>query len=853
MLTPGRRKSFFQSLRSKKDQDKERKRASSFGATSPPHLDTTGAPPVPPLPSGTSPIAAQFTSPPTRLDPAPRGKRLSLIPRKAPPSAWAGASTADDSGVPTGGVSAPAPVAPQPQAGQAPPPPSSATKPLDKRASKTPLGAIQLDDLDSSLALAPELSALDALDRLDAIGADLDLAPLKTPGGRPGAPVGLGSSVNAPPPSAFSSTSSKRASLPAFDKPLPTPTGASSLAPKPGASKHLSLAPRKAGEAPQIDSVAAIKPSVGKMMQSELPPPPGVESSVRSTEPSSASTDSAVRSAPEPKAGSKKKDDGKDNKGAQDVQDAQQDSSSSGADASTSASTQAGYRLPPPAGVETAPLPDLLNRPSAGYDPTGVSKTGNKLTERAADTEEAPRVMGGPRKIQAVEAAADQREDVDAVPQSDRPPLMGGPGKIQAVYDSSQETRADDTPRARDELERPPLMGGPAKIQAVYDSSREAQEGDQSKEDSRENAEDNSKDESEEKKVEETKAAAGETEEMVDDAASDTASEVQPISTDLHNRPLSTSTWASTERLVDDDPRHSSFSDRDRASVLTDFGSPRRLSTDTGHGLLGTPSRSRLPSTQTFGNLPGTTTFGALPRPASLVSPAVGAVEEGDEDEEGGLAAVAEGETAQADARARAVAHDVEGVPETSNDQTRANGGPEERSTPSIATTAPTTPPRIPTALPQTPHTPVPELCTPDDGTPPSQHITTPAPSAPSLASTPAHPSTSPFKATRSVSTPSKPPLSPYSPGGEKRLARPHSPADKEVARIPSLGSLRPVGRRSVSTPIKDERESEEPTLDDFMTLFRQVQGRGKGVSIRAAAAAAEGKEVRGRGVGVAQ
>jgi hypothetical protein len=105
------------------------------------------------------------------------------------------------------------------------------------------------------------------------------------------------------------------------------------------------------------------------------------------------------------------------------------------------------------------------------------------------------------------------------------------------------------------------------------------------------------------------------------------------------------------------------------------------------------------------------------------------------------------------------------------------------------------------------------------------------------------------LKPTRSVSTPSKPLLS-------RSLTRPDSPKEKEVTRVPSTGNLRPVQRRSVTAPMPPKDGEEDPTLDDFMTLFRQVQKRGQGVGIRAAAAAAEGRELKERrpyGIGLGQ
>jgi hypothetical protein len=73
---------------------------------------------------------------------------------------------------------------------------------------------------------------------------------------------------------------------------------------------------------------------------------------------------------------------------------------------------------------------------------------------------------------------------------------------------------------------------------------------------------------------------------------------------------------------------------------------------------------------------------------------------------------------------------------------------------------------------------------------------------------------------------------------------------------VPSTGNLRPVQRRCVTAPMPPKDGEEDPTLDDFMTLFRQVQKRGQGVGIRAAAAAAEGRELKERrpyGIGLGQ
>ncbi|CAK9780553.1 unnamed protein product [Cutaneotrichosporon oleaginosum] len=795
-----RRKSFFQTIGLAKDKDKERKRASSFSAP-PPRFDRD-APPVPPLPNGATPIASQF-APPQRLEPAPPRKRKSLIPRKAPPSAWAGDAT------PAG---APPPVPPIPAAAKPNPP-----APLPRTG---PLGAVQLDDIrGGELPDSPPLqlgagqfSALDALDRLDAIGT-----------------LDLGSSLTQPqqisrvPPSSFASgAASKRNSIPALDKPLPSP----GIAP-PATSKRASLDPRASSGAgfPQIDRSVL---SPGMSLSADIPALP-VKGTRKSVTPETFAPKSAsIRTA-----------------------------SSSSAD-TRATSVQSSYRKPPPSNVEIVPLPDILNRPTAGYAaPAGVDsavsaqegveapKPPAKVAKGAKDMEDAPKppakdtvnaptpvpsrdpelppIMGGPEKIQATFGSAGQQAvESKEKPQTSRaaesqsgpdarapqiPPIMGGPAKIQAVWESShtyREEKAREEAKAREETRTKEETRAKEETKQEAETSKQGDTQAESKPEeskTQETTDDTTSSDDKRAAVDTTPVATGETEEMADDV-SEAASDVQPITTEGLGRArlTSTSTWgASTEQLVDRAPSEPRMS----------FDAPRPVSAFVDRPMsgydgqfLGTPPR--LPSTQTFGNLPGTTTFGALPRPTSIAVP----VEEDEDEPPRTLGAVAESETAQEAAHASVPADEMAPTPSP----------------------LPVTPPRLPAILPPSPG--VPELYTPD-ATPPSQNIHTPAPDHPE-----------PFKPTRSVSTPSKPQL-------VRSLTRPESPHEREVQRMPSLGNLRP--QRAVTAPV---RGADEPSLDDFMTLFRQVQKRGQGVGIRAAAAAAEGRELKERrpyGIGLGQ
>ncbi|BEI83124.1 hypothetical protein CcaverHIS002_0309920 [Cutaneotrichosporon cavernicola] len=799
-----RRKSFFQTIGLAKDKDKDkdkdkaRKRASSFSVP-PLRFDRDTAPPVPPLPNGAA------STPPAKLDPAPR-KRKSLVPRKAPPSAWAGDATPHGDARDT----RPPPVPPVPVV-------PTKTNPPAKLPRTEPLGAVQLDDIrggelpDSPPDLgAGRFTALDALDRLDAIGT-LDLGSSLTQ------PATAQPSSRVPPSSFASPTVNKRNSLPALDKPLPFPGLA-----QPATSQHVALDPRAASSGmPEVDS-PVLSPTGKTLLGAELPQPSkGSRRSVTSATfepPKSAS----IRTA-----------------------------SSSSADSPAAPTAQSSsYRNLPPTNVEMVPLPDVLNRPMAGRIAQATIVSAVSSSAPADAVKEATKSAEPTAKEPHTQPVA-QPEPAVGSRAPELPPIMGGPAKIQAVFESAaDEQLSESKPEPKSEFspvqpapepqlpelapppapvasrvpELPPIMGGPAKIQGVWESSYTYQEekakeeagndkqeggvqaedtkGEAAAKDGEEAAVDHGK---EELTVDPKTAGAGESEEIADDASE--VSDAQPISTDLVGFPhrASTSTWgASTEQLVD--------RPWSEVRVSVDAARPTSAFMDrpmSGHDaqLLGTPTR--LPSTQTFGSLPGTSTFGALPRPTSISVL-------GEEDVARGqrLGAVAESETAQGSARASVPSDNVTPKP----------------------TPLPQTPPRLPAILAPSPG--VPELYTPD-ATPPSQQIHTPA-------------QHEPFKPSRSVSTPSKPQLS-------RSLTRPESPRmDKGLPRMPSTGNLRPGNGRSVTAPMasKDEADDDEPTLDHFMTLFRQVQKRGQGVGIRAAAAAAEGRELKERrpyGIGLGQ
>ncbi|GMK53564.1 hypothetical protein CspeluHIS016_0101500 [Cutaneotrichosporon spelunceum] len=804
-----RRKSFFQTIGLARDKDKARKRASSL-SISPMHFDRDNAPPVPSLPNGAS-------NPPTKLEPAPR-KRKSLISRKAPPSAWAGDATA-------GGAAAP--VAPIPPV---PPVPAKVNPPASRLPRTGPLGTVQLDDLrGGELPDSPPdlglgaFTALGALDRLDAIGT-LDLGSSVTQSA-PSQP-----SSRVPPPASPVLTETKGGSLLAVDKPLPSPG-----LPSPATNKSTSLDARTASAGmPEIDH-SFISPGGKMSLGAELPQLS--KGSCRRLTPEAFSLSSGVST---------------------------RTASSSSADSRPVSATQSSsYRKPPPMIVEVVPLPDILNRPTAGrIAQAGVASAVSSTPSENVKTK--PTEDSKSRAKEGLSEPVSQLEPTVAshVPASDLPPIMGGPAKIQAVLDSSEnkqpsESTLEDKPESTRKAshvarvsepgqlgqapalvastapELPPIMGGPAKIQGVWESSHTYQEEkakeradevkqktDAKTEDKQDqgvategktdNPEENADHGKEERAGDPKTAATGEAEEIVDDASE--ASDAQPISTDLisPSRRTSTPTWGtSTEGLVD-----RPWSD---VRISVDAYSPTSSFVDrplSGYDaqFLGTPTR--LPSTQTFGSLPGTSTFGALPRPTSLIA----AVEEDQEHEREllyELDPVAESETAPDSARARIPGDDV--APK--------------------AAPLPQTPPHLPVMMLGT-TTGVPDLYTPD-ATPPSQQIHTPAQSEP-------------FKPLRSVSTPSKPPLT-------CSLTRPDSPPKvKELPRMRSVGNLRPAQHRSVTAPMPSSPKDgdDEPTLDDFMTLFRQVQKRGQGVGIRAAAATAEGRELKERrpyGIGLGQ
>lgn len=241
-LTPGRRKSFFQTLRGVRDGDRQqRKRASSFGAEAPiPKSFERGVPPVPPLPADSAPISSKFARAPPSAFPAATREGIEgregreNRSRLPPPSAFT------------------APAAPAPAA--------AATAPA-----RTSVPTVQLDDLDSldQLSEFGVVNPLDALDRLDASSRSLpqqlpprpsSTSPQPRPPGPPKKPTSMLNGPLPPPPPGATVTPTKRnskrfsiqnAPVPVLSLPkaTPSPSQASPTLPSPVPSSNIAPSP----------------------------------------------------------------------------------------------------------------------------------------------------------------------------------------------------------------------------------------------------------------------------------------------------------------------------------------------------------------------------------------------------------------------------------------------------------------------------------------------------------------------------------------------------------------------------------------------------------------------------------